>query len=288
MPLSSPSAASEAGPQTAPSTAASDSRHASRTDSPRTAAHAAPRAHDAHRPTRLPSKLRRFAGRKSPPSDGFGAHRARHERRHPHHPHQQPPRRPQHRPGPPEPRRLSGWLRTQLRRRSLAQILTWLDQPEVIKRLGAPTCKGHRTEVQREVRRCLTSACSAAWMAGYINGGESYYIPGMVLSRIGTRADGTYGAGPPTPRWTPAECVKLEDMLDAMTPMRAAHYAGPPSATGIQIQRIRMFRGEKLDQRMRKPSKQRDRSKAVQVAASHDINEGQTHVFYPPVEASRT
>jgi hypothetical protein len=83
-------------------------------------------------------------------------------------------------------------------------------------------------------------------MTGWLMGGEHYYCPGMVLSRVGTRADSVWGGGLITPRWTPALAVRDEDLLDQMDAIEAAHYEHPPSITGIQLSRIRALKGKRV------------------------------------------
>ncbi len=159
--------------------------------------------------------------------------------------------------GVPTPERLSGWLRRQMRNgRSLADVAGWLRLPDVIEQLGAGRVAKHRKEIEKELRRTNAEACSGTRMDDWLTGREHYYAPGMKLTRVGSRDGTIWGGGLITPRWTPPQCVKLEDQLDGMTKLEADHYTPSDlSITAIQIQRIRAMKGH----RVRKPRDDADR-----------------------------
>ena len=138
---------------------------------------------------------------------------------------------------------MADW-RDRIRKLPPADRDTFLEKPEAIAALGAKRCREIQKAIREDRGRAESILCSAAWIdAAYYRGevapvglpadGRRHDVR-LQLSRSGTR----YGEGPPRRRWTPPQCVEVEDLIDCQSPLRAAMYPHPDSPSAIAITRI--------------------------------------------------
>lgn len=142
-----------------------------------------------------------------------------------------------------------------IKRQSPAQRESWLGSQEGIVALGARECLQLLKSIKRDRLRASRVVCSMAWFDAIFHGGHR--LPqGEVgrwrgvrlqlsreLVRIGEEGEAHR-------RWTPPQCVDLEDMLDGMSAVRASFYEFPASPSAIAIRQIEASRGKETRNRL--------------------------------------
>lgn len=151
----------------------------------------------------------------------------------------------------------------QVRRRPLAERFAWLKGEEGLAAFGARQRWEKLAHIHAEILFHSRQVPSAPWLDDIEHRAAAFPVPGMVLSRGLVRIGGDVV---PTRRYTPALIASIEDMLDAMDALRAAHYRHPPSITGLQMELIGWRKGreerEKLKaKKLRKPPTSRNKRK---------------------------
>lgn len=151
----------------------------------------------------------------------------------------------------------------QIRKKPLAVRFAWLKGEEGIAAFGARQRWEKLVAIREEILHLTRLVPSMTWLSDAENHGAAFPAPGMVLSRGRVRI-GTVVV--PTRRYISPLVVSIEDMLDRMDVLRAAHYHHPPSITGLQMEMIGWRKGreerEKLKPRkLRKPSTSRNKRK---------------------------
>jgi hypothetical protein len=125
--------------------------------------------------------------------------------------------------------------RKQLAHLPPAQREAFLQTDAALSALGAEIRYRLLKEVQAERRTLESSACSGAWIDAVNRDGAAFPVPGMKLSR----AETSFGDARPHRRWTPPQCVELEDRLDEMGEKEAILHQYPPSPSVLAIEQIR-------------------------------------------------
>lgn len=143
-----------------------------------------------------------------------------------------------------------------LKRLPLARQAELLRAPEIRRVLGAAETDRRIRQLHAQLQRLEDQVCSGAWAeaaaAGQVFPPGGKHGTAMVLSSVGTRSgDGYHEDGQPrarqrTPRWTPPQCVAMEDALDCMS-LPQAMSLSYRSSSAVVIAQVAERRGIEME-----------------------------------------
>jgi hypothetical protein len=138
-----------------------------------------------------------------------------------------------------------------VKRLPLAHRLAYLQSPDAIDTMDAKVRSERLRGVQLAIDQALATVPGDSWAVAIVHHGlklplalpdpDRPHAVHLKLSRAKTRVGAD---GKSSRRWTPPQCVALEDFLDSLDPMRAAFHDYPQSPSAVVIQRIELTRGK--------------------------------------------
>lgn len=118
----------------------------------------------------------------------------------------------------------------------------WLNRPEAIAIFGAGAVRSESKRLDKLRRRAATDVSSATWLDAYDAGHQFPPGPDDPKTPHGIRMVMSVVSG----RYTPPQCLGMEDFLDGMGICEAVFYDHPQSPSALAIIRIEQARAKPI------------------------------------------